>query len=331
MNKLILAITAALAVVGAVTYFSNNEVSTTRFLAATSDVDAAWTHWKQTTGKSYGTNSEETYRKSVFTQNYSTVSATNSNQSSYKLSMNKYADMTNSEFKAQYRNLKASTRTRNPVHLPKATSASVDWRGTLTTGVKDQGQCGSCWAFSTTGGVEGFNAKNTGTVGSFSEQQLVDCSGSYGNQGCNGGLMDDGYQYVIDHGLQSESSYSYTARDGSCSASGAPAVTMTAFADVDTTDAALANAVAIQPISVAIDANPIQFYSNGIFNDCDCGNQLDHGVLAVGYGSEEGQDYFIVKNSWGASWGEDGYFRLARRADGVGMCGITMQASYPSA
>jgi len=331
MNKLILAITAALAVVGAVTYFSNQETAPTRFLSVTSDIDSAWTHWKQVTGKSYGTNTEEAYRKSVFTTNYNYVATTNARQSSYKLSMNKYADMTDAEFKAQYRNLKKSTRTRNPVKLPATTSSSVDWRGVLTTGVKDQGQCGSCWAFSTTGGAEGFYAKAHGTIKSFSEQQLMDCSGSYGNQSCNGGLMDSAYNYVVDHGLELEGQYPYTARDGTCHASGSPSFTMNSYSDVGTTDADLANAVAIQPISVAIDANPIQMYTSGIFDDWSCGNQLDHGVLAVGYGSENGQDYFIVKNSWGASWGESGYFRLARRSQGVGMCGITMQASYPTA
>jgi cathepsin L len=298
----------------------------------TSDVDSAWTHWKQTEGKAYGTSTEETYRKSVFAQNMSYINSTNARQASFKLSINKYADMTDSEFKAQYRNLKPLNRKRNPVEVPQASSSSVDWRGVLTTGVKDQGQCGSCWAFSTTGGAEGFYAKNNSEIRSFSEQQLVDCAGgSYGNQGCNGGLMDQGYQYVIDHGLQSEASYPYTARDGSCQATGDKYFSMSSYADVGTTDQALANAVAIQPISVAIDANPIQFYTSGVFNDWSCGNQLDHGVLAVGYGSENGQDYYIVKNSWGASWGESGYFRLARRSYGVGMCGITMQASYPTA
>ena len=331
MNKLILATTAALAVVGAVTYFSNTEVPTTRFLAATSEVDFAWTHWKQTISKSYVTNSEETYRKSVFSQNYSTVSSTNSNQSSYKLSMNKFADMTNSEFKAQYRNLKASTRARNPVNLPTATSASVDWRGVLTTGVKDQGVCNSCWAFSITGAAEGLYAKQHGSILSFSEQQLVDCSSPYGNEGCNGGWIERGWQYVIDHGLELGSQYSYTIREGPCRAAGKPSFTMNAFSDVGTSDSDLANAVAIQPISVMIDANAIQFYSSGIFNDWECGNFLDHFTLAVGYGSENGQDYFIVKNQWGVFWGESGYFRLARRSHGVGMCGITMQATFPTA
>jgi len=299
MNKLILAITAALAVVGAVTYLSNQEVASTRFLSV-SNIDSAWTHWKQTQGKTYGTNTEESYRKSVFGNNMNIVNSTNSRQSSYKLALNKYADMTDAEFKAQYRNLKINQRKRNTVKIPTASSSSVDWRGVLTTGVKDQGQCGSCWAFSTTGGAEGFYAKNNSLVRSFSEQQLVDCAGGqYGNQGCNGGLMDSAYNYVIDNGLQLESSYPYTARDGTCTASGEKAFTMTAFTDVGTTDADLANAVAIQPISVAIDANPIQFYTSGVFDDWSCGEQLDHGVLAVGYGSENGQDYFIVKNSWG--------------------------------
>jgi len=142
--------------------------------------------------------------------------------------------------------------------------------------------------------------------------------------------MDDAYDYVKDSGLGLESAYPYTARDGSCH-SNKTVVRITSYADVPASDAGLANAVAITPVSVAIDANPIQFYSSGVYNNWNCGNSLDHGVLAVGYGSENGQDYWIVKNSWGASFGESGYFRLARRSYGVGMCGITMQASYPTA
>lgn len=331
MNKLIIAIIAALAVVGAVHYINSEQAAPVRFMQL-NNIDSAWTHWKQANGKTYGTSTEESYRKSVFVGSYNYVSSTNESQTSYKLAVNKFADMTKDEFRAQYLGLKQklSATKKNEVAAPVASSDSVDWRGSKVTGVKDQGQCGSCWAFSTTGGLEGFYAGANGTLESFSEQQLMDCSGSYGNQSCNGGLMDDAYDYVKDRGLGLESAYPYTARDGSCRST-STVVRINSYADVPASDAGLANAVAITPVSVAIDANPIQFYSSGIYNNWNCGNSLDHGVLAVGYGSENGQDYWIVKNSWGASFGESGYFRLARRSYGVGMCGITMQASYPTA
>merc|ERR1712050_728218 len=127
----------------------------------------------------------------------------NARQSSYRVGLNKFADMTNEEFKAQYRNLKQKTTPRKVEMLNEFnTPSSVDWRGKAVTGVKDQGQCGSCWAFSTTGSVEGAYALKNGSVQSFSEQQLVDCSTSYGNMGCNGGLMDYGFEYAADSGLE---------------------------------------------------------------------------------------------------------------------------------
>jgi len=331
MKALLLAITAALAVVAGVQFFSEEAAAPTRLLSKPVDqVADAWTVWKRTYGRTYGTNSDEAYRYSVFQKNYNYVNSTNSRQSSYKVGLNKFADMTNEEFKAQYRNLKQKTTPKKNVKLLNEynTPSSVDWRGQAVTPVKDQGQCGSCWAFSTTGSVEGAYAVARGSIQSFSEQQLVDCSSSYGNMGCNGGLMDYGFEYARDHGLELESSYGYTARDGYCNFDASQvAFTIGGYTDVGQSDSQLAAAVAQQPVSVAIDANPIQFYTSGVFDDWSCGTQLDHGVLAVGFES----GYWIVKNSWGASWGESGYFRLARRSTGTGMCGITLQASYATA
>lgn len=328
MKALLLAITAALAVVAGVQYFSQETAAPQRLLKVDPIADS-WTMWKRTHGRTYGTDSDEAYRFSVYKKNYAYVSSTNARQSSYKVSLNKFADMTNEEFKAQYRNYKPANTPKSYKMLSEFnTPSSVDWRGRAVTDVKDQGQCGSCWAFSTTGSVEGAYALRNGSVKSFSEQQLVDCSGSYGNNGCNGGLMDYGFQYAKDHGLELESDYGYTARDGSCKFdSSSVAFTIGGYTDVGQSDSQLAAAVAQQPVSVAIDANPIQFYTSGVFDDWSCGTQLDHGVLAVGYES----GYWIVKNSWGANWGESGYFRLARRDYGTGMCGITLSASYATA
>ena len=198
------------------------------------------------------------------------------------------------------------------------------------------GQCGSCWAFSTTGSTEGISFIKTGTLPSLSEQQLVDCSGAEGNQGCNGGLMDYGFQYIIDNkGICAETAYPYTATDGTCKSKtcGAAAATITGFQDVPTnSETALMTAIVQQPVSVAVEADQdsFQFYSGGVMTAA-CGTNLDHGVLAVGYGTESGSDYYKVKNSWGADWGLKGYILLGRGAKfgNAGQCGIQMQPSYP--
>merc|ERR1711973_213420 len=214
--------------------------------------------------------------------------------------------------------------------------SSVDWRQkNAVTPVKNQGNCGSCWAFSTTGSVEGAAAIASGQLISLSEQQLVDCSKAEHHGGCNGGLMDYGFQYIEDnHGITTEQDYAYTARDGTCNGEKAAhhVVTVTDYKDVPRNNPdQLQQAVSQGPVSIAIEADKsvFQLYKEGVFSDSGCGTNLDHGVLVVGYGTDAGQDYWIVKNSWGATWGEQGYIRLGKTESGAGMCGMYEQPSYP--
>eukprot|EP01129_Flabellula_baltica_P007891 TRINITY_DN30_c1_g1_i2.p1 TRINITY_DN30_c1_g1~~TRINITY_DN30_c1_g1_i2.p1 ORF type:complete len:334 (-),score=85.08 TRINITY_DN30_c1_g1_i2:52-1023(-) len=290
--------------------------------------------------KNYLNDAEYTYRLGVYRQNLDFIEEHNRQNKGFTVAMNQFGDMTASEFADLYNNfampanrtLTADVHEYNPLYEMAGT---VDWRTKgVVTAVKNQGQCGSCWAFSTTGSTEGQHALATGKLVSLSEQNLVDCSTSFGNNGCNGGLMDNGFRYIISNkGVDTESSYPYTARDGSCKFSAAHVgATLSSYTDVKSqSESSLQSAVSsIGPVSVAIDAShsSFQFYSSGVYYEPSCSpTQLDHGVLAVGYGSENGQDYWIVKNSWGASWGQNGYILMARNRNNN--CGIATMASYP--
>jgi len=243
--------------------------------------------------------------------------------------MNKFGDLTSEEF----RNLFLGTKINASNHIQRgdihehnplfALADDVDWRTKgAVTGVKNQGQCGSCWAFSTTGSLEGAWFIKQGKLVSLSEQNLVDCSGSYGNYGCNGGLMDSAFDYIIaNKGIDTQDSYKYTAKDGTCKFNKATiGATMTTYTDVTSqSEPALQSAIMKQPVSVAIDAShsSFQFYSSGVYYESRCSpTQLDHGVTAVGYGNS-GSDYYIVKNSWGTDWGMQGYILMSRNRNNI--------------
>jgi len=307
------------------------------------EYETLFTKWVQRHGKSYDAE-EFFYRFNTFKDNVDKIHTHNQGKHTWTMAMNQFGDMDADEFIAThtgYNKINLGVlRSSNTKHHKVGAKVpdAVDWRSSgAVTPVKDQGQCGSCWAFSTTGSTEGawFLAKKQ--LVSLSEQELVDCSAAEGNSGCEGGLMDFGFQYIIDNkGITTEKAYPYTAQDGTCASDGKPVgATISSFTDVAPSDNdALHAAAAQQPISIAIEADQdgFQFYAGGVFSG-DCGDALDHGVLVVGYNQTASPAYWIVKNSWGASWGDAGYIFLVDDATlngGTGQCGLLSEPSYPT-
>jgi cathepsin L len=295
--------------------------------------------WKATHNKAYQNAKEHSYRLAVFAKHARFVDSWDAEARGFKVGLNAFADLTNEEFRATFNGMNVSKiptvqgASSTVITAPK----TQDWRKHgAVTGVKNQGQCGSCWSFSATGSTEGAWFLKKGMLVSLSEQNLVDCSVAQGNQGCNGGLMDQAFQYVItNNGIDTEASYPYTATGpNSCQFSSSNVgATLSSFTDVRSGDEnALMNAVGSTPVSVAIDASneSFQLYQSGVYNEPACSStQLDHGVLSVGYDTtSDGVAYWIVKNSWGASWGQAGYIWMSRNANN--QCGIATAASYPT-
>jgi len=262
---------------------------------------------------------------------------------SFTVELNEFADLTSQEFAKMYNGLRIPKNYvhENPV-FPKlgapAAPQAMDWRqrGAVTQ-IKNQGQCGSCWSFSTTGSTEGCHQIKRNNLVSLSEQNLMDCSTSYGNNACNGGLMTQAMQYIIANGgIDTEASYPYTAEDQpSCQYSVANrGAGLKSFQNIQSgSESGLEQAGNTGPVSVAIDAShsSFQFYSSGVYYEPQCSaSQLDHGVLMVGWGTTSGQypQYWIVKNSWGTSWGQQGYIWMARNQNNN--CGIATMSTLPS-
>ncbi|CAI9110220.1 OLC1v1010213C2 [Oldenlandia corymbosa var. corymbosa] len=303
--------------------------------------------WLASNRKTYNGLEEKDVRFEIFKDNLKFIEEHNSENRTYKVGLNRFADLTNEEYRVMYLGTRTDAKrrvmkSRNPSRryafrdgsdeLPE----SVDWRkkGAVSP-IKNQGNCGSCWAFSTIAAVEGINSIVTGELITLSEQELVDCDKGY-NSGCNGGLMDYAFKFIISNGgIDTETDYPYKGRDGTCDPNrkNSKAVSIDGFEDVPPNDEkALQKAVAHQPVSVAIEASgrAMQLYKSGVFTG-GCGESLDHGVVVVGYGTENGKDYWIVRNSWGTNWGENGYLRMERNVieTNKGKCGIAVEPSYP--
>jgi len=300
----------------------------------------AFQNFAQKYSKSYH-HDEFQYRYRVFRNNLDYINSYNGKQNGVTLAINSFADLTNKEFNRMFKGLKnvpefnSVTVQDSPV---SALPTSWDWNAQgAVTGIKNQADCGSCWSFSTTGSVEGCHYITKKSLVGLSEQNLMDCSYSEGDQGCDGGLMVDAMNYIIsNNGIDTEASYPYTAEDGTtCKYSVASiGATMTNYVNViQGSENDLQAKVAVGPTSVAIDASlsSFQFYSSGVYYDSGCSStQLDHGVLATGWGvdtSSQYPDYWIVKNSWGTDWGMSGWIWMARNQSNN--CGIATMATLP--
>jgi len=287
-----------------------------------------FTNWMTSFDKQYE-HAEFFSRYNTFKSWVDFVAAHNAANATWKAGLNQFSDLTPTEFAAKHLNGLAATAmdlVSDPASDEAAPVANdINWitKGAVTP-VKNQGSCGSCWAFSAIGMVEGWSAVKTGKLTNLAEQQLVDCAGSFGNQGCNGGWHDKAVDYLASTQLGScvQADYPYTARTGTCKTT-CKGVIKPNKSQMGTTEQALMTALGNAPVGVAVDASGgFQSYHSGVFNG-PCGQNLNHAILAVGYVSAPG--YWIVKNSWGTTWGAAGYINIAT---GKNLCGINKHTAW---
>ncbi|XP_053153606.1 procathepsin L-like [Hemicordylus capensis] len=311
-------------------------------------LEGAWNDWKSTHAKVYSEGEEEAFRRGIWEKNLVMIEYHNQEASlgkhTYRMGMNQFGDLTQEEFTQQmngfHPDLASVPNGKVPVFHESTTletPKSLDWREHgYVTPVKNQGRCGSCWAFSATGALEALHFNKTGKLISLSEQNLLDCSWKQGNHGCQGGLMDSAFQYVIDNkGINSECTYPYEGKERRCRFKAWDrAATCTSFVNIiKGGERTLEQVVAtVGPVSIAVNADLFQFYISGIFKGCSKKlGQLNHAMLAVGYGTSKifGKrfNYWILKNSWDTTWGEGGYMRLAKGSNN--QCGVATHVSFP--
>jgi len=308
------------------------------FALTEKEYQTQFTQFMHKYGKSYA-HDEFQHRYKVFKTNLNFVNSFDAKARGFTVAINHLGDLSNAEYRSTYLGVKVPA---NYVHTTSAQKesnitappASWDWRTkNAVTPIKNQEQCGSCWAFSTTGSTEGCHSITTQKLVSVSEQNLMDCSWNQGNQGCDGGLMTQAMTYIISNkGIDTEASYPYTAEDGTCSYNAANVgATLTGFVNVNTgSESDLQVKTYTGPTSVAIDASQssFQFYSGGVYYEPACSStQLDHGVLSIGWGTDSGTAFWLVKNSWGTSWGMSGFIEMSRNKNNN--CGIATMATLP--
>ena len=344
MFKIVLFLSAFFTVFGGDFSFRGSQVSSTSFLNEGDE----WTQFydfQERFSKKYENIQELEARFEIFRTNLRNILLHNLDiNQNFTMGINQFTDLTPQEFKDQFvgglRTEVGSYGCKGFSSDASGAPSSIDWRqkGAVTS-VKDQGQCGSCWAFATTANAESVWAISSGKLLDLSEEFLVDCATGVGyfNMGCNGGQPDSAFKYMIKNGQCSESSYPYkagtTKTAGTCQKCTSTGVSFSSCSDVTPNDqVSLMAAVSKQPVVIAIEADTryFQSYSGGILDSSSCGTKLDHAVEIVGYGSENGIDYWIVRNSWSSSWGEQGYVRIKKTSltNDIGICGLAAEPSF---